>query len=78
MAVEQHVTYCRICEALCGMIATVEDGRLQALRPDPDNPLSHPPRGPGVPKKPGRSEPETTAREPDEIRDRGDIPKGAA
>ncbi len=41
MAVEQHVTYCRICEALCGMIATVEDGRLQSLRPpDPDNPLS--------------------------------------
>ncbi len=47
MAVEQHVTYCRICEALCGMIATVEDGRLQSLRPDPDNPLS---RGRACPK----------------------------
>ena len=47
-------------------------------KPDPDNPLSHPPRGPGVPKKPGRFKPETTARVPDEIRDRGDIPKGAA
>ncbi len=31
MPVEQHVTYCRICEALCGLIATVEDGRLQSL-----------------------------------------------
>lgn len=40
MAAEHHVTYCRICEALCGLIATVEDGRLQSLRPDPDHPLS--------------------------------------
>ena len=47
MAIEQHVTYCRICEALCGLIATVEDGRLQSLRPDPDNPLS---RGRACPK----------------------------
>ena len=28
MASEQHVTFCRICEPLCGMVATVEDGRL--------------------------------------------------
>lgn len=47
MATEQHVTYCRICEALCGLIATVEDERLQSLRPDPDNPLS---RGRACPK----------------------------
>lgn len=47
MAVEQRVTYCRICEALCGLIATVDDGRLQSLRPDPDNPLS---RGRACPK----------------------------
>ena len=40
MAVEQRVTFCRICEPLCGMVATVEDGRLVKLRPDPDNPLS--------------------------------------
>lgn len=33
-------TYCRICEALCGLIATVEDGKLISLAPDPDNPLS--------------------------------------
>lgn len=33
-------TFCRICEPLCGMIATVEDGRLTELRPDKDHPLS--------------------------------------
>ncbi|WP_278219468.1 molybdopterin-dependent oxidoreductase [Mycolicibacterium gadium] len=36
----QKTTFCRICEPLCGMIATVEDGRLTALRPDKDHPLS--------------------------------------
>jgi anaerobic selenocysteine-containing dehydrogenase len=38
--VEHKPTFCRICEPLCGMIATVEDGRLVALRPDKDHPLS--------------------------------------
>jgi anaerobic selenocysteine-containing dehydrogenase len=38
--IEQKVTFCRICEPLCGMIATVEDGRLVSLRPDKDHPLS--------------------------------------
>ncbi|WP_137146980.1 molybdopterin-dependent oxidoreductase [Mycolicibacterium sp. CR10] len=38
--VEHKVTFCRICEPLCGMIATVEDGKLTALRPDKDHPLS--------------------------------------
>jgi len=33
-------TFCRICEPLCGMIATVEDGKLIALRPDKDHPVS--------------------------------------
>jgi anaerobic selenocysteine-containing dehydrogenase len=37
---EQKTTYCRICEPLCGMIATVEDGTLLSLRPDKENPLS--------------------------------------
>lgn len=37
---EQKATFCRICEPLCGMIATVEDGKLVALRPDKDHPLS--------------------------------------
>ena len=40
-------TYCRICEPLCGMIATVEEGRLISLRPDDQHPLS---RGYACPK----------------------------
>jgi formate dehydrogenase len=47
MASEQRVTFCRVCEPLCGMVATVEDGRLAQLRPDPDHPLS---RGYACPK----------------------------
>ncbi len=38
--VEERVTYCRICEAACGMVATVQDGRVTKLRPDRDHPLS--------------------------------------
>ncbi|GAA3210656.1 molybdopterin-dependent oxidoreductase [Actinocorallia longicatena] len=34
------VTYCRICEPLCGLVATVRDGELVQLRPDPAHPLS--------------------------------------
>ena len=37
---EDKPTYCRICEPLCGMIATVEDDKLIALRPDKEHPLS--------------------------------------
>ena len=37
---EHKPTFCRICEPLCGMIATVEDGKLVALRPDKDHPVS--------------------------------------
>ena len=37
---EQKITFCRICEPLCGMIATVDDGKLVALRPDKEHPLS--------------------------------------
>src|SRR5258705_13928592 len=40
MASEERITYCRICEPLCGMVATVEDGRVEKLRPDPGNPMS--------------------------------------
>src|SRR3954447_12345865 len=47
MAVEEKVTFCRICEALCGMVATVEDGRVVQLRPDREHPLS---RGYACPK----------------------------
>jgi len=40
MATTEKVTYCRICEPLCGMVATVEDGRLVQVRPDGEHPLS--------------------------------------
>jgi anaerobic selenocysteine-containing dehydrogenase len=43
----EKITFCRICEPLCGMVATVEDGRITKLRPDPDHPLS---RGYACPK----------------------------
>ena len=36
----EKLTYCRICEANCGMVATVEDGRVTKLRPDREHPLS--------------------------------------
>ena len=40
MTVSHEVTYCRICEPMCGLIAAVENDRLVSLRPDPDHPLS--------------------------------------
>jgi formate dehydrogenase len=36
----EQVTFCRICEPFCGLIATVEDDRLVSLRPDPEHPTS--------------------------------------
>lgn len=36
----RRVTFCRICEAVCGMVARVEDGRIVKLEPDRDNPHS--------------------------------------
>ena len=47
MSATEHVTYCRICEPLCGMVATVDDGRVTKLRPDKEHPLS---RGFACPK----------------------------
>jgi anaerobic selenocysteine-containing dehydrogenase len=43
----EKVTFCRICEPLCGMVATVDEGRIVKLRPDPEHPLS---RGYACPK----------------------------
>ncbi len=37
---EELPTYCRICEPLCGMVATVDDGKLVQLRPDREHPVS--------------------------------------
>jgi formate dehydrogenase len=39
-ATEERITFCRICEACCGMVATVEDGRVTKLRADKENPFS--------------------------------------
>jgi anaerobic selenocysteine-containing dehydrogenase len=33
-------TFCRVCEPACGLVAAVEDGRLAAVRPDPEHPVS--------------------------------------
>ncbi len=38
-AVEKK-TFCGICEASCGLVATVEDGQVVNLGPDPDHPSS--------------------------------------
>jgi len=35
-----HVTFCRICTASCGLIATVRDGAIVHARPDAENPSS--------------------------------------
>jgi anaerobic selenocysteine-containing dehydrogenase len=36
----EHFTFCRICEAFCGMRAEVKEGRIVALGPDRNNPHS--------------------------------------
>jgi anaerobic selenocysteine-containing dehydrogenase len=36
----ERKTFCAICEAGCGLIATVEHGQVTALRPDGDHPTS--------------------------------------
>ena len=35
-----HITYCRLCEAQCGLIAEVADGRIVRVGPDRDHPVS--------------------------------------
>lgn len=35
-----HPTFCRLCEAQCGMLATVEQGRITHVGPDRDHPVS--------------------------------------
>ena len=37
---ETKRTFCRICEPACGLVATVEDGRLTALAPDKAHPIT--------------------------------------
>lgn len=35
-----HATFCRICEAHCGLVAQVRDGKVASIAPDRQNPLS--------------------------------------
>jgi formate dehydrogenase len=37
---EEKLTFCRICEVYCGLVATVEDGRITKLRPDDEHVVS--------------------------------------
>ena len=38
--VEQRIGVCNLCEAVCGLLLTVEDGRVTGARGNPDDPLS--------------------------------------
>src|SRR5215470_9638701 len=35
-----HLTYCRLCEAVCGLIVKVEGGRIERIEPDREHPYS--------------------------------------
>lgn len=39
MSVETHRTFCRFCHANCAMLADVADGRVVAVRGDPEDPV---------------------------------------
>ncbi len=39
MALSTHRTFCRFCHANCAMLADVEDGKVVAVRGDPDDPI---------------------------------------
>src|SRR5262245_32402000 len=59
---ERHFRTCNLCEALCGMIVSVEDGRVTDVRGDPDDPFS---RGHICPKGPAMRE---LQEDPDRLR----------
>ena len=40
MGVERKITFCRICEATCGLRVAVEANRIVAIEPDPDHVVS--------------------------------------
>ncbi|MCW3039492.1 MAG: hypothetical protein JWM31_1397 [Solirubrobacterales bacterium] len=40
MATEEKIGFCGICEASCGVVITVEDGRMTKIRPDKEHPVS--------------------------------------
>lgn len=74
MTVTHAHTYCRICEALCGYVATVEDGVLIQMRPNKDHPIS---RGFGCPKGVAMTE---LVNDPDRVlhplRRKAGVPRG--
>jgi formate dehydrogenase len=37
---EQKITFCRVCEPACGLVASVEKGALVALAPDKQHPIT--------------------------------------
>ena len=37
---EQHITFCRICAPLCGMVVDVEDGKVVHINGDVEHPLT--------------------------------------
>lgn len=37
----QHITYCRMCSPLCGLVVDVEDGEVTKVVGDNDHPLTH-------------------------------------
>lgn len=39
-ATTDRPTFCRLCEAYCGIVATVENNRVTSIKPDKDNPHS--------------------------------------
>ncbi|MEM9743265.1 MAG: hypothetical protein AAF918_11330 [Pseudomonadota bacterium] len=47
----QHITYCRLCEAHCGILAGVEDAVITRILPDREHPVS---KGHLWVKEPGR------------------------
>lgn len=53
MTESTHKTFCRICEALCGVVVTTDGDRILEVRGDPEDPISH---GYACPK--GRALPE--------------------
>ena len=36
----EHITFCRLCESHCGVIATVENDKIVAMKSNPDHPVS--------------------------------------
>jgi len=36
----EKITYCRLCECMCGLIATVENNEVITIKPDPDHPIT--------------------------------------